>query len=161
MDAIKKQDIEKELTFVHPNVVVTWHNAEVSRGRDGVRAYLARMLTGPNKVLAAYTADLTVDELSILYGGDTAISWGGGVEHFTLASGRTIDLPARWSATLVKENGTWLIAAVHASDNLFDNPMLNMAKTFAFWVGVIGFVVGAIVAAAIVMIVKRRRGQAA
>src|SRR5882724_2675922 len=82
LDAMAKGDIERELTSLHPNVVITWHNAEVSRHRDGVRDYLNRMLTGPNKIVASYTADVNVDELSALYGGTTAISWGSAIEHF-------------------------------------------------------------------------------
>src|SRR5882724_10846211 len=67
LDAMTKGDIDRQLTYLHPNVVITWHNAEVSRHLDGVRAYLNRMLTGPNKIVASYTADVTVDELSALY----------------------------------------------------------------------------------------------
>src|SRR5262245_15771665 len=103
LDAIKKGDIERELTYLHPNVVVTWQNAEVSRGRDGVRAYLDRMLNGPGKIVSDYKLDLNVDELTILYGGDTGISFGSSREHIGLATGTNIDYPARWSATLVKE----------------------------------------------------------
>src|SRR6478672_5233590 len=126
--AMNKGDIEGEIAFFHPNAVVTWHNAEVSRGREGIRSYLNRMLTGPNKVVASYKADVNVDELTILYGGDTGLSFGSAVEHFTLTSGKSLDLPARWSATLVKEGDKWLIANLHASDNLFDNPLLALAK---------------------------------
>src|SRR5262245_61078972 len=59
--AMNQGDIEKELTYLHPNVVVTWHDASVSRGRDGVRTYLNRMLTGPNRVVSSYKADVNVD----------------------------------------------------------------------------------------------------
>src|SRR5437763_15711680 len=45
--AMNQGDIEGSLTFLHSNCVVTWHNAEVSRGHDGVRAYNARVMTGP------------------------------------------------------------------------------------------------------------------
>jgi len=141
-DAMNKGDIERELTYLHPNVVVTWHNAEVSRGRDGVRAYLNRMLKGPQKVVAGYGADLTVDELTILYGGDTGISFGSAVEHFKLTSGMTFDLPARWSATLVKEGDHWLIASLHCSDNLFDNPVLTKTKRTIYWAGGFSLLVG-------------------
>jgi uncharacterized protein (TIGR02246 family) len=142
LDAMNKGDLERELAYFHPNAVVTWHNAEVSRGRDGVRAYLNRMLTGPDKVVESYKSDVNVDELTILYGGDTGLSFGSAVEHFKLASGKTFDLPARWSATLVKEDGKWLIANLHASDNLFDNPVLGMARRMAYWVGGISLLVG-------------------
>ncbi len=145
VDAMNKGDIERELTYLAPNVVVTWHNAEVSRGREGVRAYLNRILTGPNKFISAYSANVEVDELTLLYGGETGISFGSAVEHFTLANGTALDLPSRWSATLVKMGDKWLVASLHASDNLFDNPMLTMAKRTAYWAGGICLVVGLLI----------------
>jgi ketosteroid isomerase-like protein len=154
--AMNKGDIEKQLAYLHPNVVVTWHNAEVSRGRDGVRAYLTRMLSGPNKVLSAYSANVEVDELTILYGGETGISFGSAIEHFTLNNGTTIDLPARWSATLVKTGDKWLVASLHASDNLFDNPVLAMAKRTAYWAGGVCLVVGLLIG----MLIGRARKKA-
>src|SRR5436305_6327407 len=80
LDAMSKGDLERQLAYFHPNAVVTWHNAEVSRGRDGVRKYLSRMLDGPDKVVERFRADVDVDELTILYGGDTGISFGSPVE---------------------------------------------------------------------------------
>lgn len=144
--AMAAGDIEKQLTFLHPNVVVTWHNAEVSRGHQGVRDYLDRYLSGPEKLVTKYSVDLKVDELSILYGGDTAIAWGSGLEHFSLANGPSFDLEARWSATVVKEDDRWLIANLHVSDNLFDNPLTRAAWTTTYWAGggalLLGLVIG-------------------
>lgn len=142
LDAMSKGDIERELTYFHPNAVVTWHNAEVSRGHDGIRAYLNRMLTSAGRVVESYKADVKVDELTILYGGDTGIAFGSAVEHFKMTNGKTFDLPARWSATLVKVGDRWQIASLHASDNLFDNPLLDMAKRTAWWAGGIALLVG-------------------
>lgn len=138
-------DIEAQLAYLHPNVVVTWHNAEVSRGRDGVRKYLDRMLNGPSKVVKKFGAEVTVDELSILYGGDTAIAFGSAQEHFTLTSGRSFDFTGRWSATMVKDGGKWLVANLHTSDNIFDNPLLNQVKAALPWVGGGALLVGALV----------------
>ena len=121
-------DIDAQLAFLHPNVVVTWHNAEVSRGREGVRAYLNRMLHGTPKVVEKFGAEVKVDELSILYGGDTAIAFGSAQERFTMAGGKQFDFTGRWSATLVKDGGKWLVANLHTSDNIFDNPLLNQVK---------------------------------
>jgi ketosteroid isomerase-like protein len=130
---MNKGDIEAQLAYLHTNVVVTWHNAEVSRGHEGVRKYLDRMLKGSNKVVEKFSADVTVDELSILYGGDTAIAFGSAQERFTLAGGRQFDFTGRWSATLVKEGGKWLIANLHTSNNIFDNALLNAAKRMLVW----------------------------
>src|SRR5215204_132619 len=73
-------DVEAQLRFLHPNVTITWHNAEVSRGHEGVRGYLNRMLNGPSKVVERFGAEVKVDELSILFGGDTAIAFGSANE---------------------------------------------------------------------------------
>jgi len=139
-------DIEAQIRFLHPNVTITWHNAEVSRGRDGVRSYLKRMLEGPPKVVDKFGAQVKVDELSILFGGDTAVAFGSAQEHFTLTGGQVFDFTGRWSATLVKEDGKWLIANLHTSDNIFENPFLKRAVRALWWVGggalVIGLLVG-------------------
>lgn len=139
--AIKKGDIEAELAFLHPNVVVTWQNAEVSRGRDGVRAYLNRILNGPDKLVSSYSADLEVDELSILYGGDTALSWGKSREHIGMVKGSSLDYPGRWSATLVKEGDQWLIANLHVSTNIFENPLLGTVKRVMYSATAIAIVI--------------------
>jgi ketosteroid isomerase-like protein len=142
VNAINKGDIDRQLTYLHPDVVVTWQNAEVSRGHDGVRAYLNRILSGPNKVVSSYTTDLNVDELTILYGGDTGIAFGSATEHFKLANGSSLDNASRWSTTMVKEGNKWLIASVHVSSNLFDNPLLTTARQITYIVGGVCLVLG-------------------
>jgi ketosteroid isomerase-like protein len=142
---MNKGDVERELTYLHPNVVVTWHDAEVSRGRDGVRKYLQRMMGGPHPIVSSFHADVDVDELSILYAHDeVAISWGSARETFKMADGRSLVLPARWSATLVKGGGRWQIASLHASDDLFDNPILTLAKRAAYWAAGIALLIGVV-----------------
>ncbi|HUS34527.1 MAG TPA: nuclear transport factor 2 family protein [Verrucomicrobiae bacterium] len=128
LDAINKNDIERQLSFLHTNVVVTWHNAEVSRGRDGVRAYYDRLTRGPQKMVDAFTAEVKVDELTALHGDNTGIAWGSSSEHFKLTNGRAFDLAGRWTVTLIRENDKWLIASLHVSSNVFDNAVVTMMK---------------------------------
>jgi hypothetical protein len=85
-----------------------------------------------------------VDELSILYGGDTAIAFGSAQEHFTLVGGKQFDFTGRWSATLVKDGGKWLVANLHTSDNIFDNPLLSAATKALWWAGSGALLVGAL-----------------
>jgi hypothetical protein len=93
------------------------------------------MLNGPAKVVEKFSAEVKVDELSILHGGDTAIAYGSAQESFTLAGGSQFDFTGRWSATLVKDADKWLVANLHTSDNIFDNPLLNTATKLLLWVG--------------------------
>lgn len=155
--ATNDSNIDALLGHLHPNVVVTWQNAEVSRGREGVRAYLSRMTSGPNKIVTRFQTNPTVDELTILYGGDTGIAFGTSNDRFELADGMNFDLTGRWSATLVREEGRWLVANFHASTNLFDNPVLNLATRYAVWAGVGGLVVGALLALVVGALLRRRQ----
>lgn len=157
LDAVNKGDIERELTYLDTNVVVTWHNAEVSRGREGVRDYYNRLTSGPSKMVDKFSAEINVDELTILHGENTGISFGSSVEHFKLTNGRSFDLKGRWTTTMVKKDGRWLIASLHVSTNIFDNVMLDLAKKYAVRAAVIAFVAGTLLG----WLIGRRRKAAA
>jgi ketosteroid isomerase-like protein len=151
--AMNKSDLEGILGVLHTNVVITWHNAEVSRGREGVRAYYNRIMSGPTKYVESFNCSLNVDELTILYPGNTGISFGSADEQYTLANGKKLGVKGRWTATLLKEHGQWLVTGLHASTNLFDNVLLNMTKNTIKIAVVISLLAGA----AIGWFIGRRR----
>jgi ketosteroid isomerase-like protein len=139
--AMNQGEVEAQLGYLHPNVVVTWPDAEVSRGVPAVREYLQRMKDGKGKV-EKFSVEPTVDEPGLIYGGDTAVAFGSAREQLTLANGRLLAVMGRWSATLVKQDGQWLVASLHCSDNLFDNPLLNQFKSVLPWIGGASFIMG-------------------
>ena len=155
VDAVNKRDLTRLLSHLHPDVVVTWQDAEVSRRHDGVRAYLTRMLEGPDRIVDEFATTPSVDELTILYGGDTGISFGSSLDHFKLRSGQSLDVRSRWSATLVRQDGRWLIASFHASVNMFDNPLLAGMRRLVYGAGLIALIVGL----AIGWFIGRRRAR--
>lgn len=157
VDAVAKRDTPRLLSHLHPNVVVTWQNAEVSRGHAGVRAYLDRMLQGDNRIVDQFTTQPTVDELTILYGGDAGIAFGSSADHFQLHNGPAFDLASRWTATLVKDEGVWKVAAFHASTNLFDNPVTQAARRYLIWTGVGALIVGLVIGAIIMRLMRGKR----
>ena len=157
VDAVNKKDVDALLRHLHPDVVVTWQNAEVSRKPEGVRAYLARMLQGPDRMVDDFSTDVAVDELTILHGGDTGISYGSSRDHFKLRSGQSFNLNSRWSATVVRYDGRWVVGAFHASVNLFDNPLLVGSQRLALGGSIGALVVGI----AVGYLIGRRRGRRA
>lgn len=142
IEAITKGDIDRVISHVHTNVVITWQNNEVCRGHQGVRDFFGRM--GKN-TFNGYKVPPTPDELTILYGGDSGISFGQTVAQYTLL-GKSIEMKSRWTASLVKVDGRWLLAAYHISGNLLDNPLLNAAKGGLGWMAggaaVVGLIIG-------------------
>ncbi|MCA9491974.1 MAG: nuclear transport factor 2 family protein [Myxococcales bacterium] len=141
LEALQKKDGAAILATLHPDVVFTTTNAEVARGRDGVKAWIDEMTEGPNAPVKSFSYDVQSDDLSVLIGDDTAIAWGPSTDRYTLTNGETWELHSRWSATLVKVDGHWLIASVHSSVDLFDNPVLDQATGMLGKVG-LGALVG-------------------
>lgn len=133
IDAVVRGDIDGVVQRVHPDVVVTWQNSVVCRGREGLKNFFIQQGKDSFK---GYKLPPTPDELTLLHGGDTGISFGETIAEYKLL-GKNYELKSRWTATLVKENGVWVLAAYHLSMNVLDNPILSAAKTaLYFGVGV-------------------------
>jgi ketosteroid isomerase-like protein len=161
LDAFNKKDVERLLKSLHPNAVVTWQNAEVSRGHDGIRDYYNKMMVGPDRLVDEVTATANVDELTILYGDRNGLAFGSLDQDFRLTNGMEFHLPNRWTAHLVKEGGRWLVAGFHVSGNLFDNPVLHTAvRRTAYWVGGGALAVGLLLGLAVAWLVRPRRRPA-
>jgi ketosteroid isomerase-like protein len=172
LGAWQRRDIDGVLAHVDPQVVVTWQNGEVSRGPDGIRHFYQEMLEGDGSVLSNLVSTLTVDDLSILHGPDTAIAFGSIHDEFTfrhplasvaaIGAGNTLALTSRWTATLVRKAGEWKLASYHVSANVFSNPVQELAvKASGRVAAIIGFLVGAIVVALIAWRLRRRAPPAA
>jgi ketosteroid isomerase-like protein len=157
-DAFQKKDIERMLTYLHKDVVVTYQNAEVSRRHAGVRDFHRRMNEGENRAVKSLESVFKVDELSIIYGDDTAVAFGSMEDEFELTSGMDFSLKSRWTATLVKEDGRWLVAALHASTNMFDNGVMNLLiKWNSIKVGAIALLMGLVLGLIVPKLVTRVR----
>jgi ketosteroid isomerase-like protein len=157
IDAVNKDDRAKLMSLLHKNIVVTFMDGDTVRGHDGVQKYFDSKLKGNPPIVQSYSVHPEVDELSIIYGGDTAISFGSSDDYFKLSRGLELPVHNRWTATLVKEDGKWQLAAFHASVGLFDNPLLTTTKRFAYGAGGVAAILGLLVGW---LIGRRRRATA-
>ena len=123
IEAITKGDNDSVMKHVYPNVVVTWQNAEVCRGVQGLRDFFDKMA---KDTFRGYKVPPTPDDLTVLYGGDTGVSYGHVVAEYNLF-GKKPEFKSRWTATLVKENGRWLLASYHISLNALDRAFFYCA----------------------------------
>jgi uncharacterized protein (TIGR02246 family) len=155
--AIARGEFDAILPYLHPNVVFTPMNGEVSRGPQAIRAYFDKMLKGPNAIVKSIRLGVEVDRLADFYG-DTALAFGSSNDQYALSNGMDFQIQTRWTASLVRENGRWLITAFHSSANAFDNPILEKARQVAMlqWGG-IGTAAGALIGVLVGRAVGRRR----
>ncbi|HZN36558.1 MAG TPA: nuclear transport factor 2 family protein [Pirellulaceae bacterium] len=127
LKAYDAKDIDAVLAELDENVVVTWQDATVSRGPDGVREYYDKKVGGPDSIVKDMKTTCTIDRYSQLYNDRRTAAAAGKLEqNFTLRDGKQFQLTSPWTATLVKEEDEWKIAAFHVSTNMFDNGVLHL-----------------------------------
>ncbi len=151
VDSFFKGDIDRLVTYLAPEVVVTWQNGEVSHGPAEVRAYYQRMMTGENRIVREIKADPKILGRHIT--GETAISWGSLHDRFLLNDGRELPFNTLFTLTTAKRGDRWLVTSYHASVSVFDNPVLSLAtRKVGLWVGagaaVLGLLLGWLVSRA-------------
>jgi ketosteroid isomerase-like protein len=156
-EAVLKGDVDKQLQFVSKDVVVTWQNGETVRGHDGLKEFWKKNQGGASKVFQGYKKPPEPAEKTILYGDNMGISYGTSVAQYNLL-GKEFELENHWSATLVKEDGRWVIASYHVSGNILDNPVLSAAKNSLWVVGGLALVVGMILGQFIRWLLGRFKG---
>ena len=162
IEAFNKADVDALLANLHKNVVATWQDGEVCRGRDGIRAYYDKMMKGDNRVVESVQAKATVDELTILYGDRNGLAFGSVDQDFHLLDGRQFNLKSRWTAHVVKDGDRWLISGLHVSANVFDNAILRRAIWLTgLWVGVGALFVGLVLGVLLSRMFRSSRRQGA
>jgi uncharacterized protein (TIGR02246 family) len=149
-EALNQRDLDALLANVDDTVVFTAMNAETGYGKQHIREYFDRMLNGPDKIVENIRVDFVPDQLATFYGPDVAVSAGNAASHYELTNGLEFDIDARWTATLVRKQGRWLVGAFHYSANVFKNPILEQQRRFllmaaggvAILLGIVGFILG-------------------
>ena len=156
--ALNKGDVEELAAHLHPNVIFTGMNGEVARGPAAVRAYFERMMKGPNRIVESIHVDVQVDELTDLYG-PTGVAFGSSADSYKLADGREFRVRSRWTSSLIRQEGRWLITSFHSSANVFDNAILAEVERFGRWATGLGSVLGLVVGALAGVLVAKRRAK--
>ena len=139
IEAVNAKNYDALIALLHPEVILTAQdgkNLSLIRRQDGVRKYLDRLLVAPGHGVDSMKLNPTVDDLSVLYHDDTAVAFGSSLDHYKLTNGAEFDLRTRWSVTVVKEGEKWLLANIHVSTNLFDNPVLATVSRMAIWLSI-------------------------
>ncbi len=156
VDSYNKGDLDRLLSHLEPDVVVTWQNGQVCHGPAEVRAFYDRMLSGPGRVAQSVTVDPVVDGRNLYTG--WSVSYGHLNDRYVLSDGKSFAFDSRFSAVLHHQRGAWKVAEFHASVDAFDNPVLGIAERKVGGIaGGAGAAAGLIAGGAIGLLIGRRR----
>lgn len=144
---INDANVDMMARHIDDKAVVTWLNAEVSQGPEGVRAYFRRMVgSAPGTVLSQYVTHPKISQPAVFYG-EVAVANGTTEDEFTPHDRSVFKFSSRWTATLRKADGQWKIIALNLSTNTFDNALISELERLAFFAGGGGLLAGLLLAA--------------
>lgn len=145
---INDSDIDLMARHIDDKAAITWLNAEVSHGPEGVKAYFARMVgDAPGTVLSKYSTHPKISGPAAFYG-DVAVANGTTDDEFTPHNRSVFRFDSRWTATLRKNNGQWKIVALHLSTNSFNNVLITELRQLSTYTGAGGALAGLLLATA-------------
>lgn len=155
-----ESDLETLLDNVHDDAVLIGMNGRIVVGKDGIRDEFVRTLGGPQPTLESIHHTFDVAALSTLYEDDTAIAYGTSAGTYDLAGGMHFEVDTYWTATMVRENGDWLLASFQFAPSIFDNPVLDKAVNTIYLVAAIAVLAGFIAGFLLATILSKKRASA-
>ena len=155
--ATNTRDVTAILKHANDGIVMVSKNGEIVVGKKALAAYLEKMLGALPSLKEIKSA--TRDPRVWMAAADMAIVDGRSDDYYAFTSGLSFSMTTNWSATVVKHDGTWRIAALHFSFNLFDNPVLNAARRAAYIAAAIAFMLGALLSMLSVIIKNRLKSN--
>ena len=159
--AINDTQYERLTPILSDQAHVVLINQDVISRKDQIKPYLDKWF-GSGGFLKSLRVKLEADVLTELSADRSwGMGYGTGVETYTLADGRTFDMPTRWTAVVQKEaDGVWRIRAIHQGTNFMDNPVMDgvVGKT-SQWLG-LGAAGGLVLGVLFTWLLMRRKHKA-
>ncbi|MCA1596398.1 MAG: nuclear transport factor 2 family protein, partial [Chloroflexi bacterium] len=110
--AINKKDWDAVRSHLDPQVIVTLIDQTTLHGPDALHQYAMSKLGHASSILSDIQVDPIPDSPATFYG-DTAICPISSTDRFIFRNGREFLVPSRYTATVVRKDGVWKIAAMH------------------------------------------------
>lgn len=125
--ALESRDPARISPLLAEHFILVTEDQVIHGSVEDLRRSLDRWYGGSDPVLRSVTLTPTVDRPAEFLDERSAVASGTVVEHYTMADGRAVDVQARWTSTLVRQDAGWRIASLQIGVNYLDNPLLAAA----------------------------------
>lgn len=153
----KPEDMAALLEYADPDILFTPMTGESFRGTAALLEYFKREFISEGHSLKRMHSEFAADHLSILVKPDVAINRGTGHGTFTFADNSELAVDTRWTATLVKHDGRWKLAAFQFAPSIFDNPVVSAYRNWIYKAAIIAGLAALVVGVLIGRWIRRPR----
>jgi ketosteroid isomerase-like protein len=153
----KADDMAALLEYAHPDIIFTAMTGESVRGKQELMEYFKRSFVSADHSLIRMQGVFTADHLSIFLRPDVATNRGTSRGTFVFKDGSELAVDSRWTATMVKDQGRWKIAAFQFAPSIFDNPVTSAYRAWIYKGAIIAALVGLLLGALIGWWMRRPR----
>lgn len=144
--ALNNLDAKAVGSYLAPGFVITLADQSVITSSAELDAYFTRTFHAEGAPIKGIHFSLQPSEQALFIDNRSGMVYGTSTERYTLADDSTLVLNTHWTATVVKEQGRWLVQGFHAGVNMLDNPILSEVRMGnSTWGGIgmaIGFIAG-------------------
>lgn len=137
--------------------VLTFADQTVITDPAQLDGYIASYFTGENAPVKSVRFIPEATEKVLFIDARTGVVYGTSADTYTLANDTSLVFDTHWTATVVKQEGRWLVQTFHAGVNMLDNPILDAAGQGSLLSGGIALVVGLLIGALLMRMFRRRR----
>ena len=135
--------------------VLTFADQTVITDLVQLDGYIAKYFVGEDAPLKSVRFVPEATEKVRFVDSRTGVVYGTSADTYTLADDASLVLDTRWTATVVKEDGRWLLQSFHAGVNMLDNPILEAAGQSGFVSAGIALIVGLLIGALLMRMFRR------
>jgi ketosteroid isomerase-like protein len=157
--AINSNDFSLLAPVLHDKFSIITVDGKKFSSLEAFRTYWGGLFSGDKHPLQKIEVDPQADALTEFLSDSTGVVQGTSTDKFHFSDGDVISMKTRWTAVLQKDKAGWKLATIHFSADLMDNPVLDIAKSFAIKAAVGGVLVGLLVGGGLMFLVGRQRGK--
>ena len=128
LEALNNSDFITLEKLFHSNFTITFSDQSQFSSIENLKKYYNDLVnkTGIEKI----TFSAESDAKSIFLSPTVAVNRGSSIDQFLKNDGTELELKSRWTATMVKENDKWKLAALHSGINFLDNAYTEKITSF-------------------------------
>jgi len=142
--AVNQKKIDELKPVLAREFVITMVDQTVITSFDGIKNFFNQYFGEKNALLKDLQIEPKAEVLTKFFSPEAGYTYGTSVDTYTLAAGKKVQMNSKWTATVIKEQGSWKLLNLHIGVSVIDNPLMKFGQSQKYLYGFIGFLVGAI-----------------